>query len=130
MYRGMVTLVEILTLVGRGDFLLWDQEVQWYPFLLTVSQNEQVQMSFIDRNCDNFNNNDHHHNNDNRRNEDRRHHGNDFRQPCKCLIEQGFCREEGRCKFPHLILWQNERGGVKEGKRERYRERKYESPSL
>jgi len=58
---------------------------------------------FIDRNRDNFNNRNHHHNN-HRRDDNRRDHGNgkkDFRRPCKFWIEQGFCREEGRCKFPH-----------------------------
>lgn len=59
---------------------------------------------FIDRNRDHFNNRNNHQNNHNRRDDNRRDHNNvkkDFRRPCKFWIEQGFCREEGRCKFPH-----------------------------
>jgi len=67
---------------------------------------------FIERQRDNFkgfnDNRNHHHNNhnghNNRREDNRRdqNHGKkDFRRPCKFWIEQGFCREEGRCKFPH-----------------------------
>jgi len=57
----------------------------------------------FDRNRENFNNRNNHHNNHHRR-DDRRDHNSgkkDFRRPCKFWVEQGFCREENRCKFPH-----------------------------